>query len=203
MAEKTTQNYQALIRRIKKKTTYLFFTEGQTGHGSDTKRPCSKTGFRGTPLLPALCKQPFCMLGLSKHSIVHGTMTGSAPSQRPTLPCSRVFFLNTVHESFKILSSTSSMPLSLGLFHLARQHFPDGTATWTRSPLLHLGDRQDTRGQAKGAEAQAQLERGRVGQGDRGCKEEAPVRRTPEERREGGQDTRGRRGSSSTHRQGS
>lgn len=124
MAEKTTQNYQALIRRIKKKKqTYLFFTEGQTGHGRDTKRPCSETGFRDTPLLPALCKQPFCMLGLSKHSIVHGTMTGSAPSQCTTLrleqPCSKVFFLNTVHESFKILSSTSSVPLSLGLFHLA------------------------------------------------------------------------------------
>lgn len=46
------------------------------------------------------------IVGLSKRSIACDTTTGSAPSQRTTLPCSKAFFLNTEHESFKILSYT-------------------------------------------------------------------------------------------------
>lgn len=101
MTEKAAQNYQALTRRIKKKN--LFFTEGQTGHASDTNRPRSKTGFRGTPLLSVFCQQPFCMLHpwpiQAFHSIWNDRLFHC---QHTALPSSKLLFLNTVHESFKI-----------------------------------------------------------------------------------------------------
>lgn len=100
MTEKAAQNYQALIRRIKKKN--LFFTEGQTGHASDTNRPRSKTGFRRTPLLSVFCQQLFYMLHPWPIQALHSIWNDRLfHCQHTALPSSKLLFLNTVMKALK------------------------------------------------------------------------------------------------------